>query len=73
MDDDEGRPHYHVDWSPSPEHRAAIRGTPEQRRKWAADERAIMQEAADLERSGKMGNPAANIMHSFLRRRELKT
>ena len=49
MDDDNGKPHWHKDWSPSPKHLAAIHGTDEQRARWANEDEIISDQAFEIE------------------------
>ena len=65
MADDWGTSSWHVNWSPSREHRAAIEGTPEQRERWEQEAETIEQDAALLEgnpRYRAVFNPAARLM-----------
>ena len=65
MADESGVPHWHVNWNPSREHRAAIEGTPEQRERWEQEAETIEQDAALLEgnpRYRAVFNPAARLM-----------
>ena len=62
MDDDDGNPHWHVDWSPSPEHLAAIKGTSQQRQQWEADEIDIVADAIVAEDEGKFDGAGENII-----------
>ena len=67
MADDQGRPHWHKDWSPSPEHAAAIKGTPQQRRQWFDEEVAMIEEGMRLEEQGKFAGAGQEIVKRYVR------
>lgn len=62
--DAQGRPHWDKDYDPSPEQRAAVRGTARQRRQWRLEEESLINEVAGIESDGRLGNAGLNILEN---------